>query len=80
MCQIRILKLGARTRLLCWFSGGSDDTDLLPLDQVCWHAGYDRTIGAVGLAVLSGLGRRYTHPGRWIRGFVCPFVAIDPTD
>jgi hypothetical protein len=27
---------------------------------------YDRMFGAVGFAVLSGLGRRYTHPGRWI--------------
>ncbi len=29
-------------------------------------AGYDRMFGAIGLAVLSGLGRRSTHPERWI--------------
>ena len=26
----------------------------------------DRMFGAIGMAVLSGLGRRYTQPGRWI--------------
>jgi hypothetical protein len=35
--------------------------------------------GAIGLVVLSGLGRRYTHPGRWIH---LTFVVrvIDPAD
>ncbi len=27
-------------------------------DQVCWKSGYGRILGAIGLAVLSGLGRR----------------------
>jgi hypothetical protein len=31
---------------------------------------------AIGLAVLSGLGCRYTQDV----GFTCPFVVIDPTD
>ncbi len=31
LCQFRILKLFARTRLLRWFYSGSDDTALLPL-------------------------------------------------
>ena len=35
-------------------------------DQVCQNAGYDRMFEAIGLVVLSGLGRRNTHPGRWI--------------
>jgi hypothetical protein len=35
-------------------------------DQVGKNDGYDRMFEAIGLAVLSGLGRRYTHPGRWI--------------
>jgi hypothetical protein len=35
-------------------------------DQICKNAGYDRMFGAIGWAVLSGLGRRYTHTGRWI--------------
>jgi hypothetical protein len=36
--------------------------------------------GAIGLAILSGLGRRYTHPGVLDVGFICPFVVIDPTN
>ncbi len=35
-------------------------------DQVGQNAGYDRIFGAIGLAVLSGLGRRHTHPGHQI--------------
>ncbi len=33
-------------------------------DQVCQNDGNDRRLEAIGLAVLSGLGHRYTHPGR----------------
>jgi hypothetical protein len=40
--------------------------------------------GALGLAVLSGLGRRYTHPGRWIhlpfRGFRFPLAEVVLSD
>ena len=77
LCQIRILKLVARTqvRLLRWFNGGPDDTALLPLllfkimsvrFTVRMLYMNDRTFGAVGLAVFSGLGCRYTYPGRWM--------------
>ncbi len=34
--------------------------------QTQWITGYDRMFGTIGLAVLSGLGRHETHPGRWI--------------
>jgi hypothetical protein len=35
-------------------------------DQAGSNAGYGRMLGAMGLAVPSGLGRRETHPGIWL--------------
>ncbi len=97
------MRLVARTRLLRWFNGGSDDTALLPLlllkimsvsilDTIVYSgmndrtydriqhsnkrsyagydSGYDRMFGAIGLAVLSGLGRRSTLDVRYISPFV----------
>ena len=49
--------------------------DISPEDQVCQNNGYDRMFGAIGLAVLSGLGRRSTHPARGV-GFICPFEVM----
>jgi hypothetical protein len=71
--KLEFLKLIAETRLPRWFNGGSDDSALRPLlllkirsvrmlDTIVCSVQF----GAIGLAVLSGLGRRYTHPGRWI--------------
>ncbi len=34
--------------------------------RILGDAAYDRMFGAIGLAVHSGLGLRYTHPGVWI--------------
>ena len=48
-------------------------------DQVCWNTGYDCMFGDIALAVLSGPGRRSTHPASWV-GFICPFVVIYPPD
>ena len=65
MCLLRILKLVARTRLLHWLDGGSNDTALLPL--LLLKIRYVRMLGKI---VCSGslvwLRRCYTHPGRWI--------------
>ena len=35
-------------------------------DQVCLNAEYDRMFEGIGLAVLSGLGRRLTHAVKWL--------------
>ncbi len=65
-----ILILRLVVQLIRWFNGGSDNTALLPL--LLWRSGLLDliwildTFGAIGLAVLSGLGCRYTHPGCWI--------------
>jgi hypothetical protein len=76
LCQFRILKFVAWTQPLRWFNSGSNvGPTILHLFRCffwrsglleCWLRSYDGTIG-FKLAVLIGLGRRYTHPGRWIR-------------
>ncbi len=76
--NLEFSKRVARTRLLRWFDGGSDDAALLPLlllrirsvrmlDTIVYSEPLVWLFSlSLSLAVLSGLGRRYTHPGRWI--------------
>jgi hypothetical protein len=73
----------ARTRLLRWFDGGSDDTALRPLRLL-----KIRSVRILDTIVCSG-------PLVWLlslspawdafkltqeSGFICPFVVVDPTD
>jgi hypothetical protein len=82
MCvNFRVLKLVARTRLLRWFNGGSDDAVLLPLLLL-----KVRSVRLLDTTVCS-------EPMVWLFspawdaviltldvGFICPFVVIDTTD
>ena len=81
MCQFRISKLVARTRLLRWFNGGSDDTALLPLllfkirsvrrlDKIACSEPLVWLFSPAWDAVTLNLDA----------GFIRPFVVIDPTD
>ena len=67
---------GAALLLLLFFC--SSPSEISSQDQVCWNTGYARMSGGSALAVLSGLGRRFTHPETWLR--LCPFVVNAPTD
>jgi hypothetical protein len=75
------LNLVARTLLLRWFNGGSDDTALFPLLLL-----KIRSVRMLDTIVCS-------EPLVWLFspawdaviltldvGFICPFVVIDPTD
>jgi hypothetical protein len=68
LCQFRILKLVDRTRLLRWYTGWPDDTALLPLLLLTLRSArmLDTIVCSGPLVFLSGLGRRYSHPGRSI--------------
>ncbi len=76
-----VLKFVARTRLLRWFNGGSDDTALLPLLLLKF-----RSVRILETIVCSGPLVWLFSPA-WDAviltldvGFICPFVVIDPTD
>ena len=69
LCQFRILNLVARFLLLCWFKFVQwwvQQYCSPSVDSFEDHAGYNSMCRAIGLAVLSGMGRCNTHPGRWI--------------
>jgi hypothetical protein len=87
--QFRILKLVARTRLLRWFNGGSEDTALLPLLLLK----ISRLIRSI--RILDTIVARFVGSGAlvWLFslawdafiltfdvGFICSFVVIDPND
>ena len=78
LCQFRTVKLVAQTLLLHWFNGGSDDTAFCCF---FWRSGLLECWWAIGLAVLSCLGRPYTRSGHWIHlPFRYELKVIDPTD
>jgi hypothetical protein len=81
VCQFRILKLVARTRLLRWSNGGYDDTALFQLLYL-----KIRSVRTLDTIVCS-------EPLVWLFspawdadiltldvGFISPFVVIDPTN